>query len=93
VTIVSWILIAVAAVWFLYKLYLSYTSSGGTDLMLPVYDAAMYPPAMAAFGLYWVQGAFGRDWPWWVFLIIWLVLTGLAAGAIRLAEELGDKAL
>ena len=92
-TIVGSILLGVAAIWFLYKLYLSYTSSGGTDLMLPVYDAAMYPPVMAAFGSYWVLGALGFDWPWWAFLLIWLVLAGLAAGAIRLAEELGDKAL
>jgi hypothetical protein len=39
-------LIAVAAGWFFYKVYVAYTSAGGTDFAMPIYDAAMYPPMM-----------------------------------------------
>lgn len=87
------ICVVVALIWLCFKTYISYTSFGGTAHMIPVYDAAMYPPAMTAFGLFWILRGYEIHWPWWAFLLIWLPLTGLAIGIIRLAEVLGDRPL
>jgi hypothetical protein len=86
-------LLVVAAVWLLYKIYLAFNSAGGTDLMLVVYDAAVYPPLLIAGGLYLVTRACQVQWPIWAYALIWLGTTLLAAGAIRLSEELGDRRL
>ena len=90
-TVVGYVLIAVAAIWLLYKLYVSYTSGGGTDLMVPVYDAAMYPPMLCAFGLYWVLPTYGINWSIWIYVGLWLGLTVTAVAAIRGIAELGDR--
>lgn len=90
--VIGYLLIAVAAGWFLYKVYLSYTSVGGTQFELPVYDGAIYPPAIGVLGAYLALRA-SVTWPVWVYVVAWIVLTGLAAGAIRIAEELGDRPL
>jgi hypothetical protein len=93
VNIVGYICIAVALVWLVIKLRVSYNSAGGTAGMTPVYDAAYYPPILIAFGLYWVLPTFKINWTIWVFVGIWLGLAALFAVAIRLMEELGDKEL
>jgi hypothetical protein len=49
---IGFALLGVAVIWYVRKLYVSYTSAGGTDFMMPVYDAALYPPILAAVGLY-----------------------------------------
>ena len=91
--IVGYICIAAALVWLIVKMRVSYNSAGGTAGMMPVYDAAYYPPVLIAFGLYWVLRSFEIHWSIWVFVGIWLGLAALFAGAIRLMEELGDKEL
>ncbi len=91
--ILGYALIAVAIIWFLYKMYVSYTSAGGTDFAMPVYDAALYPPIMVAVGAYLVMQSAGEPWPIWVYVVIAVVTAGLSAGLIRLMEELGDKPL
>jgi hypothetical protein len=93
VIIVGYICIAVALIWLCIKLYISYNSAGGTAGMMPVYDAAYYPPILIAFGLYWVLPSFKINWSIWIFVGIWLGVALLFAGAIRLMEELGDKEL
>lgn len=92
-TWIGWALIVFAAGYFGYKVYLSFTSAGGTDFMVPIYDGAIYPPALAVFGLYWVLGSFGIDWAWWVYLLLWVGASLAAAGIIRLSEEVGDRPL
>ena len=92
-TIVGYICIAIAVVWFLFKSYVAYSSAGGTASMSPYYDAAMYPPILTAFGLYWVLPTFEINWSIWIFVGIWLGLAALIAGALRLLVELGDKEL
>lgn len=92
-TVLGFVLIGIAVVWLCYKLYVAYHSGGGTSMMVPVYDAAVYPPMMSAFGAYWVVRWLALEWPIWAFIVIWVVTTALAAGAIRLAEELGDRPL
>ena len=91
--IVGYICIAVAVIWLTIKLYVSYSSAGGTAGMSPVYDAAYYPPVLIAFGLYWVLPTFEINWSIWIFFGIWIGLALLFAGGIRLMEELGDKEL
>ncbi len=86
-------LIAVAIIWFVYKMYVSYTSAGGTDFAMPVYDAALYPPIMVAVGLYLLMRSGGEPWSIWVYVVIAVLTAGLTAGLIRLMEELGDKPL
>lgn len=86
-------LIVLAAGWLLYKTYLSFNSAGGTDLTLVVYDAAIYPPILASVGAFLLAQSQSWDWPLWSYLILWLVLTGLFAGIIRLSEEIGDRRL
>jgi hypothetical protein len=83
----------VAIGWFVYKLYLSYSSAGGTDFMVPVYDAAMYPPVLAVVGLYLVLRAREITWSWWIYVAVWLGLTLLFAGALKIVEEMGDRSL
>ena len=90
---IGYAMIAIAAIWMLYKMYVSFNSAGGTDFMVPVYDAAVYPPVITCVGIYLVLRAQESSWPFWWYLISWLVLTGLVAGAIRLLEELGDRPL
>jgi hypothetical protein len=85
--------LVVAAVWLPYKIYLSYTSFGGTAHMMPVYDAAVYPPVMTVFGLYWILGTYEIYWSWWVYVLLWLGVAVAAGAAIRVAEILGDRPL
>jgi hypothetical protein len=93
VALIGYALIAIAAGWLLYKVYVSYTSAGGTDFAMPVYDAALYPPILGTAGLYLVMWGAEDAWSIWIYLAIWLVATLLSAGLIRLMEELGDKPL
>jgi hypothetical protein len=89
--IVGCALLVVALIWVVYKVVLAFNSAGGTDLMLIVYDAAVYPPVLIAVGMFLVFRS--REWPIWVYAIIWLGATLFAAGAIRLSEEIGDRRL
>jgi len=91
--LIGYAMIGVAAIWFLYKLYVSYTSAGGTDFAMPVFDAAMYPPILVAIGFYLVLGAYAVDWSVWIYIGIWFGSTVLAVATIKLAEFLGDKPL
>lgn len=86
-------LIAVAALWFGYKMYVSYTSAGGTDFAVPVYDAALYPPIMVSVGAYLLMRSGGEPWSIWVYVAIAVLSAALSAGLIRLMEELGDQPL
>ncbi len=86
-------LLGIAVIWYLRKLYVSYSSAGGTDFMMPVYDAALYPPILATVGLYLVLRDFEVDLDIWIYVAIWFGSTLLAAGTIKLAELLGDKPL
>ena len=85
--------LAIAVVWYLRKLYVSYTSAGGTDFMMPVYDAALYPPILAAVGLYLVLGYFEVTLAIWIYVGIWFGSALLAAVTIKLVELVGDKPL
>ena len=91
--IVGYICISVAVVWILIKAYVAFSSAGGTADMSPIYDAALYPPILAAFGLYWVLPSFQIDWTIWIYVGIWLGLTLLVAGVLKLLEEMGDRPL
>jgi hypothetical protein len=86
-------LIAVATGWFFYKVYVAYTSAGGTDFAMPIYDAAMYPPMMLALGLYLTLTALEMTYSIWIYVGIWVVATLLAVGLLWLTEQLGDKPL
>jgi hypothetical protein len=89
---VGYVAIAVAVIWLLVKLRVAYGSAGGT-VMVVVYDAVMYPPIIGVAGLYLVLSNHRIDIALWMYLVIWAVTTGVAAGAIRLMEEIGDKPL
>ena len=89
-TAIGYICIVVAAIWILYKVYVSYTSFGGT-IMATVYDAAVFPPPLAAFGLYAVLRLTESGWPIWAYVVLWLGLTAAVAIAIRVAEDIGDR--
>lgn len=91
--ILGYVLMVAAAGWFLYKAVVSYNSAGGTDFAVPVFDAAVYPPIMTAVGLYLVLDHYEIGWSKWIYVAIWLGLTAVAVGAIKLAEEIGDKPL
>jgi hypothetical protein len=93
VLIFGYILIGVAAIWFLRKLWISFTSAGGTDFAMPIYDAAMYPPVIAVIGLFLVLRAYEIQWSWFIYVGIGIALVLLAVGALKLAEELGDRPL
>jgi hypothetical protein len=80
----------VAVVWVLLKIRLSYNSFGGT-VMVTVYDAAIFPPFIGVFGLYWVAGSFGIDYSVWLYVGLEVVLAILVAIVIRVAENLGDR--
>lgn len=92
-TVIGYLLLVVALGWFLYKLYVSYSSAGGTDFELPVNDGAMFPPVLGVLGLYLALRPFELDWSYWIYVAIWLALTILAWGAIRIGQELGDRPL
>jgi hypothetical protein len=89
---VGYLAIAVAVIWLLVKLKVAYGSAGGT-VMVVVYDAVMYPPIIGVVGLYLVLSNYQINLAIWIYLIIWAVTTGVAAGGIRLMEEIGDKPL
>ena len=92
-TVIGYVLLVVAVGWIGFKMYVSYNSAGGTAFAVPVYDAAIYPPILAAVGLYLVLPSFGVEWPWWAFVVAGLALVPLVVGGIRLMEEVGDKEL
>ncbi len=85
--------IVIAVIWLFYKMHLSYHSAGGTNLMDPIYDAAVYPPILMAVGLYLVLGALGYDWPYWYYIGIWALAAALFAGLLKGCMAMGDKPL
>ena len=89
----GYLLISIAVGWIGYRLYLSYTSAGGTDFEVPLYDAAYYPPVLLAVGLYFVLSGLDITWSVWVYVGIWLGVAVLVVAAIKLLELLGDKPL
>jgi hypothetical protein len=86
-------LLVIAGLWILYKVYVSFSSAGGTQFEVAVYDAAIYPPVIAAVGLYGVLPYHGVECSIWILVGIALGLGAVTAGVIRLAEELGDRPL
>ncbi len=89
-SIVGYVCLVVAVVWILLKIRLSYTSFGGT-VMVTVYDAAIFPPLIGVFGLYWVANSFGINYSIWAYVGLTVVTVVLVAIAIRVAEDLGDR--
>jgi hypothetical protein len=88
--IFGYICLIVAAIWITYKVCVSYTSFGGT-VMVTVYDAAIYPPFIGAFGLFWVFRSLEINWPIWTYCLVWIGLTAFVVIAIRIAEDFGDR--
>ena len=91
--LIGYLLMVIALGYFLYKLYVSYSSAGGTDFALPVYDGAIFPPVLCVVGLYLALRPYELDWSYWIYVALWLGLTILAWGAIRIGEEVGDRSL
>ncbi len=89
-TIVGYICVIIAVLWILHKVRVSYLSFGGT-VMVTVYDAAIFPPILVVFGLYWVLPTLGVDFPIWAYAAIGLGVAVLVVIGIRVAEELGDR--
>ena len=89
---VGYLAVAVAVIWLVYKLYVAYSSSGGT-VMVVVYDAAVYPPILGVVGLYLILSSYKVELTFWAYLAIWAVTAAVGVGAIRLMEEIGDKPL
>ena len=93
VFVLGCVLIAVAVLWFLRKLYISFTSAGGTDFEMPIYDAALYPPVIGVVGLFLVLRTYEIQWSWLAYVGIGVALILVAIGILKLAEELGDRPL
>ncbi|MBP89872.1 MAG: hypothetical protein CMJ64_24725 [Planctomycetaceae bacterium] len=91
-TIVGYACIAVAVLWILFKAQLAYKSEGGR-MVVTVYDAAVYPPLLIVFGLYWVLLSLEINWSIWLYVLLFLVLVAAVAGVIKLAEEFGERRL
>lgn len=89
-TLAGYVCLIVAVVWIVFKVRLSYMSFGGT-VMVTVYDAVFFPPAIGAFGLYWVLRSLGINFPIWAFVALGVGVAVLVGIAIRVAEELGDR--
>ncbi len=89
-SLVGYACLAVALIWILIKIRRSYLSFGGT-VMVTVYDAAIFPPLIGAFGLYWVAPTFGIDYSVWAYVGLAVVGVAVVAIAIRVAENLGDS--
>lgn len=87
---VGYTCLIVAVIWIVYKVRVSYASFGGT-VMVSVYDAAIFPPIVGTFGLYWVLPTFGIEWSIWIYVAIGLGLVVVVAITIRVAEDLGDR--
>ena len=92
VTVIGCALLVVAAGWIAYKMYVSYSSFGGTVEVI-VYDAAIYPPILTGVGLYLVLPGFGIAWSAWMYVAIALVLIPIVVGGIKLMEKIGDREL
>ena len=90
--VIGFFCIALAAIWILYKLYLAYNSAGGT-VMVTVYDAAMFPPILAVFGLYLTFPTFEINCPMWIYPAICVGIGVLVVIGIKVAEEIGDRPL
>ena len=91
-TIVGYACIAIAVLWILFKVRLAFQSEGGR-MVVTVYDAALYPPLLTAFGLYWVLLSLEIKWSIWLYIALVPVLIAVCAGIIKLAEEFGDRQL
>jgi len=59
--------------------------------MVTVYDAAMFPPFIGVFGLYWVLRSLGVDFSIWAYVALAFVVAVLVGVAIRDPEDLGDR--
>ena len=84
-------LVAIAAGWFLYKLWVSCSSA--RDFEVAVYDGAIYPPVLAVVGLFLLLREYEISWPFWIYLLIWIGLTLVAAAAIKGIEVISDRPL
>jgi len=85
--VTGYIFVAVAAIYFLFKLYVAYDTRGGEEGMVPVLDGAIFPPLCATAGLYFASS----DWPGWLFGAIWLSTTLVAVSTIFGVSKLRDR--
>ena len=91
--VLGYAMVAVAAIWVLYKMFVSYNSAGGTDYPLAVFDAAIYPPLLATAGLFIVHWSAEDLWAYWIYGAVLIALVVVIAVLIKICEALGDKPL
>ena len=80
-------LIAVAAGWFLHRLWSSFSSA--LDYDFNPYAAAIIPPVLGVVGLFLVLRSYDFNWPLWLYLIIWAALTAAVSAAVWAADRFG----
>lgn len=83
--------IGAALLYFLFKLYVSYTSEGGAIGMTPVLDGAIFPPLLATFGLSLLHFAKCAGMGDWIYILLWIAMTVFGFWAISYVGHLGRK--
>jgi hypothetical protein len=78
-------LIAFSLLYIAMKTYVSYSSSGGQDGGVPLYDGCLAPPYVATLGICACMEAWRIRWPIWAYVLIWFVITILSFLLINFA--------
>ena len=85
--LIGFALLAAGVILYLYMLYVSYTSAGGTDFAMPVHKATLFSPILLAVGLYLVLGYFEVVLSIWIYVAIWFGSAVFAWATIELADH------
>lgn len=85
--------VAFSLIIFVIKVGVSYDTEGGSIGMVPVLDGVVFPPIFFTFGV-WFCHAFpqGNPWPFWAYLLLWVVSTTIAYFGITWAANMGERA-
>lgn len=98
-TVLGYILLVFALLWFAFKVYVSFDTEGGAIGMTPVLDGAVFPPTAAAFGvrLAFYPTVVGGRWQplsgsdWLLLGFLWLGSVVLAGLLIVWVGKVGRK--
>jgi hypothetical protein len=85
------IFVGIALLIFIFKIYVSYDTKGGTIGMVPTLDGAIFPPPLATLGLFMWGFAKRVGAGNWIYFAVWLISTAFAFWAIYYAGKLGER--
>lgn len=88
---VGLVFVGISLLIFIFKLYVSYDTEGGSIGMVPVLDGAVFSPLFATYGLFMWGFAKRVGMGDWIYFAFWLFTTLFAFWAICYAGKRGER--